>query len=496
MKALVFGIDGGSYNVIDRFMDVGVMPNLKSLLSGGVRGDLYIDSNHRGWATLMTGKDPSYHGGFYWQRVKDTYGLNDAFSLDRYDDLAVWRIASERGCRVGMAGMPTTFPAPKVRGFVIANGGGGIGPKSIDEAVFPDDLLGRDDALRSLRLDVRYADYAGADPQSYFGDLIEIVRTRSAVCLRLFEQFGVDLGMLVFEGPDRMQHWFYDDVVKASSENQDDGAPVVNLIRQYFRELDIALGKVIERYGNECPVFVISDHGFVRHDFDLHINEVLVQAGIARRSRAFGRRMRETTVKSLVRRLTPNLRVMVRGWVRRHYKGGQAGLTEPLLDWNRTVAYGHSGCGVYINRAGMLPSGIVGEGDYAAVVKDVIQALEGYRHPVTGAHIFRDVRDAASVYHGPRAALAPDVVFTIPPGYEVTRTFAPEGAITERSTLRRAEGSMPKRRSGIHGSKALFAAYGPGIPSGVDLGLQDMERFYDTLAAAVGLESSGKAPLL
>ena len=109
MKALVIGIDGGSYNIIDGLMARGAMPHLASVLKQGVRGELSVHANHRGWATLMTGLDPSHHGGFYWQRVPGTYGLNDAFSLA---DTITWRSGARRtrpGCGSGWPVCPPLF---------------------------------------------------------------------------------------------------------------------------------------------------------------------------------------------------------------------------------------------------------------------------------------------------------------------------------------------------------------------------------------------------
>lgn len=486
----MFGIDGGSYNVLDGFLQQGVMPKLANILQQGTRGELYIPGNHRGWATLMTGLDPSYHGGFYWQRVPGTYGLNDRFSLDQYDRMSIWRDAESAGLSIGLAGMPTTFPPPKLKPFVIANGGGGIGPSNPSEAVYPPELLVEEPALAHQRLDVRYGDYAGGAPETYFEDLLGIVRQRLDTCMRLFERFDPDLGILAFEGPDRMSHWFFDQVLEASRKERV-GDPVTSAIRSYFGALDDALGKVCDRYAAECPIYVVSDHGFVRHDFDVHINSLLIDAGLASPARSLRRRLKEGAMNKAIDALPPGIRVRIRRWVRKNYRGGQAKLTEPALDWERTVAFGHSGSGVYVNRVGRMPRGLVPDRDLDSTVQQILGVLAEYRHPESGEEVFQNLRDAREVYVGPEKERAPDVVFDLAPGLDVTRRLTTGPAILERVVPPRPQGQMPRARTGMHGTRAIFAAVGPDIASGLDLGLRDMRVFRDQLAAALGLPLRG-----
>lgn len=494
MKALVIGIDGGSYNIIDGLMARGAMPHLASVLKQGVRGELSVHANHRGWATLMTGLDPSHHGGFYWQRVPGTYGLNDAFSLADYDHLAIWSAANEAGLRVGMAGMPTTFPPPKVEGFVIANGGGGIGPRDPAEAAYPLDLLDELPELRNQRLDVRYADYVGRSVRDYFTHLAEIVRQRTAACMHLFQSRAPDLGILAFEGPDRMLHWFYDDVAAAAegASGREDSTPHV---LEYFGALDEAIGAAVAAYAEECPILIVSDHGFVRHDFDLRINVVLEEVGLAVPSRSVGRRVKEVMLNQAIDRLPPSVRVAGKRLVKRRYGGGQAAFTEPPMDWSRTHVFGHSGAGVYVNRQGRMRAGIVPDAEFDDVVRRTIDLLSDYRLPGADAPLFSSVRDVRDVYEGPVREKAPDVVFDLPPGYEVSRRVASGLPLRPHHVPPRSAGSMPRVRSGIHGTRAMFAAVGRGVPTGRDIGLADMRRFRDTMAEALQLPALGQETL-
>jgi len=66
-KACVVGIDGVPYSMLSRFMDAGVMPRLKELITRGVATDMTVslpEISSVSWSTFMTGKNPGEHGIF------------------------------------------------------------------------------------------------------------------------------------------------------------------------------------------------------------------------------------------------------------------------------------------------------------------------------------------------------------------------------------------------------------------------------------------------
>src|ERR1700735_3273104 len=64
-RLLLVGWDAADWKVIDPLMSQGEMPNLASLVSEGVRGNLatmYPALSPMLWTSIATGKRPSKHG--------------------------------------------------------------------------------------------------------------------------------------------------------------------------------------------------------------------------------------------------------------------------------------------------------------------------------------------------------------------------------------------------------------------------------------------------
>src|SRR5260370_5434078 len=87
----------------------------------------------------------------------------------------------------------------------------------------------------------------------------------------LLEERPWVLCYVAFVGPDRLQRPLWEEVQALD--------PRTN---EYFRQLDSALGQILEQLGPDDTLFVVSDHGFqgVRRSFD--INEYLYSKGLLR----------------------------------------------------------------------------------------------------------------------------------------------------------------------------------------------------------------------
>ena len=89
MKHRIFllGLDGASWNLLDRLLAAGVMPNLQRLCEEGVRATLASTVppiTPVAWSTLMTGVSPGKHGvfGFLTRTSADSYLQRPVNRLD------------------------------------------------------------------------------------------------------------------------------------------------------------------------------------------------------------------------------------------------------------------------------------------------------------------------------------------------------------------------------------------------------------------------------
>ena len=65
MKAIILGIDGGTFDLLTPLMEMGLMPNLKKLVAEGSHGILrstIMPITAPAWSSFATGCEPSKHG--------------------------------------------------------------------------------------------------------------------------------------------------------------------------------------------------------------------------------------------------------------------------------------------------------------------------------------------------------------------------------------------------------------------------------------------------
>ena len=101
-KVLFIGLDGGTFDVLDPFMEAGIMPRLKRFSEEGVRGPLETTIppiTPTAWVSFMTGKNPGKHGVFeFLLRRKGSGELPDMpVSSNARDGLPFWDILGNLG---------------------------------------------------------------------------------------------------------------------------------------------------------------------------------------------------------------------------------------------------------------------------------------------------------------------------------------------------------------------------------------------------------------
>jgi predicted AlkP superfamily phosphohydrolase/phosphomutase len=152
-----------------------------------------------------------------------------------------------------------------------------------------------------------------------------------------------------------------------------------------YEEMDEVLGRIRARAGDDATVIVLSDHGFAPYYKKVHLNTWLYQNGYL----------------ALVR---PD-------------EIGQHPLFGNVF-WRRTRAYAAGLNGLYVNLIGREGKGIVSTGAaYDALVDELAARLLEFRDPETGERVVTEVVKAHSVFRGPEAGHAPDLIVGYNRGY-------------------------------------------------------------------------------
>ena len=477
MKVLVIGLDGATLDLLRPWIEAGELPNLQRLMQQGASGKLRSTLppiSASSWISFATGANPGKHGV-----VDFVYPGPGSYKVTMVNATAcqtrsIWNWLNDAGRRVGLLGIPTTYPPEPVDSFMVS---GFLAPGPDSEWAYPPEL--KQELLAELGQfmlspNERYRSTPWLD--RFLDDLTASVENRTQAALYLMGHKPWDLFTVVYWDTDMVQHetWRLFDPAHPRYDSADAAAQLEQILA-FHRKVDADIGRLLASDSvdpAETLVVVMSDHGFGPvHSFFL-TNNWLASLGLL----AF-KRNPWTAFKRLLFRLgyTPlNMfrvaRALGLGRLRKKVRFQQkAGLINRIflsfddVDWARTKAFSIGSFGqVYINLAGVRPQGIVQPGRECEEVKRLIeQAALSLHDPRTGQPLIERVYRRDEIYDGPYVDRAPDLIVQ-PKGWEY---MAFGHADFGSNKLVEPIAGM----SGHHRPDGLVILAGPGVKPGVRL---------------------------
>jgi predicted AlkP superfamily phosphohydrolase/phosphomutase len=423
MKVLVIGLDGATFDLIGPWIEAGALPNLQRLMQRGASGKLRTTLppiSSSSWSSFVTGTNPGKHG-----LVDFVYPGTDSYKVTMVDATsrrtrALWNWLNDAGYKVGLVGIPTTYPVEPVDGFMIS---GFLTPGTDREWAYPPDLKRELQAELGeflLAPNERYRSTPHLD--RFLEDLTASVENRTRAALYLMRTRPWDLFAVVYWDTDMVQHETWR-LLDPNHPRHDpiEAAAYRDKILDFHRKVDADVGRLLAAVDSDTLVVVMSDHGFGPvHSFFL-TNSWLSSLGYLK-----FKRNPWTGFKRLLFRLgyTP-LRMFritkavglasLRKSVRFQRKAGLVNrvfLSFNDVDWAQTRAFSIGSFGqVYINLAGVRPQGIVRPGREYEELKDrLVQEAQALRDPRTGEPLVDRVFRREEIYDGPYTARTPDLI--------------------------------------------------------------------------------------
>jgi tetratricopeptide (TPR) repeat protein len=289
-RVIFVGLDGGDWQLLDRFMADGTMPNLRTLVAEGERRILRTEHPPLSplvWTTMMTGVGPLDHRILDFTRFNPVSRQKEPITSDERAVPALWNMVSSRGGRVAVFGLWASYPAEPVNGSIVSDRlfsyqydspppPGSVSPAG-DEATALATLRTIDssigfDAVQSYvpaLTRTEYEGFAAGQPFDHPETALRRILVETEVVHRLArERIAADrpnLAVVYFQGTDAVGHLFASyfppklaQVSEAAFERYRD------VPRRYFARIDALLGdfrKLAEEEGAE--LVVASDHGFL-----------------------------------------------------------------------------------------------------------------------------------------------------------------------------------------------------------------------------------------
>jgi predicted AlkP superfamily phosphohydrolase/phosphomutase len=189
-----------------------------------------------------------------------------------------------------------------------------------------------------------------------------------------------------FEYPDIIQHMYWRFVDHQHPLYRTDvPARVSGMIEDCYLKMDQVVGQALAAMRPNDVLVVLSDHGFTTFRRMMHVNSWL---------RANGYQA-----------------------LRNEY-ADEGGPLFADVDWSKTRAYALGFGGIYLNRQGREPDGMVAPGEETEALKrEIAGKLRGFADPDTGARVLHSVYLQQEIFRGPEAPQAPDLYLGFETGY-------------------------------------------------------------------------------
>lgn len=460
-RTVVIGLDGFSFEVVDRLVAERRMPVFERLMREGARAPLestVMPNSFPGWTSCATGCNEGKHGIFMpLVRRADNFSMKAMDSTD-VRMKTVWELLSDRGRRSVVVNDPCSYPPQRIDGWVVS---GMTTPEPSAAWTHPAGL--KAELLERVPDYVVDVNLYGKPRARILDELERSAAARLRAALYLMGSRDWDLFWVAFTESDRVQHRFWAD---QQPDHPWHAPEFPTALDDMYARLDAAVGRVVAEMPEGARLFLVSDHGFAPFYCMFDATGWLIDNGYTaqRAAKASIKRALATVgmldgATTAVRRLRRLLETEARHGADRMRDAAEeanAGRVYVDVDWAATRAYATLDGGIRVNVRGREPHGVVEPGDARAVATEIRAALERLRFP-NGEPIFERVLLADEAFDGPCADRGPDVVLPV-------RSDAYSGPVEgQRWLLDR------HRNSGEHARYGVFVAWGPGIAAGARL---------------------------
>ena len=469
-KCIVIGLDGATFDIINPMIKEGELSTFKKIMKNGCYGTLKstpVPVSASAWSSFITGLNPGGHRIFgFFKPVENGYRVTVTNSTDR-KGIEIWDALKKSGKTCGAVNIPLTYPAKNINDFMIS---GFPSPKIDEKSVKPKALLETlQKNLRDLSTQPQIF-WSKGNEEEYIEDCYRRWDVEEKM-YHLLKREKCDVFIFVFKITDDISHGLWKCIDSSHPFHDAKAGELKDKVLDIYRRADKVLSDVIGRMDSDTILIVMSDHGFGPVHSTVYLNNWLMKMGYIKLKNDFVTRLKLFLHKSgfnaanlfiMARKLGAENRIIKKAFSPRKRTrkiSGKLLLSFNDVDWSKTKAYCRGGYGeIYVNMKGREPSGIVEEGEYEELVKELISKLRDLRDPRNNNQMFGEPVAGRDLFRGEYKNEGPDIVFSDQLEY-ITLMF-PEFASNKLVT------ESLLYRSGEHRPYGIFMAYGSDIAHG------------------------------
>ncbi len=347
-KVFVLGLDCAPPKIIYENYGVNLV-NIREVVEESSR--YIMHSSHPpitipAWISMFTGKTPGELGlyGFRHRKpgdVRESYIVNSTHVKAR----TLWDEVGRKGGRVGVVGVPPTYPPKPVHGFMITDF---TTPGPEKPYTFPPWL--RREVESKFGKYIFDVVYRSEEKERVAKELFHMTKQHLGVVKYLASKKPWDLFIYVEVGVDRVHHAFWKFFDKEHPRYVEHEV-LSKVIPEYYKLIDEWFGELRKTLPKDTVIVIVSDHGAKAMKGAFVINQWLEEQGYLK----FKEKPR---------------------------KQGED-ISKEMIDWEHTIAWGWGGyyARVFINLKGREPRGIVGREEYFDVISQLKRDFKRIRGP-------------------------------------------------------------------------------------------------------------------
>jgi len=441
-KILIIGLDGATWELLSPWIEEGILPTIRHLIREGVGLTLLSTIppyTPQAWTSLITGVNPGKHGILGFAIPKGNLLQKKLLNSTDIKSPILWDILNENGVSTGLINIPMTYPPRPVDGFMVT---GMMTPSLESNFTYPPRL--KDVLLNSIPnyvIDVPVGD-RDRKSLSIIARIEKALEERAKVCFFLLKKFPVEFFFVVFETPDRLQHlfWKYLDCNSPLFSTKK-GASIREKVKKIFKKLDQIIEELIEKWGQDALVILLSDHGFGPYEGIFYINNWLAEQGFLKKKNSMKSDIMANALKYL--KLKKFAKYILPRKTLRDLKAS----TLESIDWTSSIAWSAPPPmqGIYIKKTIDSKNEIIAE---------IVSRLKEIKSSYSSDVLFKKIWRKEELYNGPYTHMAPDLIL---PGLDVGLDFS-EALITRESIIWDF-----KNPRGNHRREGILIMYGKGV---------------------------------
>lgn len=438
MTTIVIGLDGAHWELLNPWLNKGLLPNINKLRQEGVWGNLQSclpPVTSPNWQCYATGKNPGKLGVYWWEIVDvANREIRSPQSLDFHSSV-LWDYLASAGHSTYVINMPTMYPPKGAAEAIIAGG-----PDAEDtDYTIPAELESelRDRFGYRVHPEYKIRDASGTDEATVRSHL-DIIESRFDVAEWLLDSEDPEFLHVTTFYLNVLQHYYWN------------GEPT----KRAWKRIDNRIGDLMDA---DHDLLLMSDHGATDIEWEVNLNRWLQEEGyLSLDDGASGTLARLGVTRELATRLldvVPFRKAvldLVPSSVKSSVPNEDGTLPKStkgdLVNWKHSKALASGQGPIYLL--------VDDEDERKSLAKELTDKIIALRDP-SGNPVFEEVHRGDELYHGPYMELAPELVAEQRSGYHVP------GKISGDSVFAR-----PQKWSGENKKTGLFAVWGRDVADG------------------------------